>query len=85
MRILLVGGTGLIGSAIHARLKVEGHDCVLLSRHKPEVQNARHIALNIAQARDASAWKPVLVGIDAVMSPGARRFTRLVNAQASDA
>ena len=68
MRILLVGGTGLIGSAIHARLNAEGHDCVLVSRHTSGVQNARHVALDIAQAKDASAWEPVLAGIDAVIN-----------------
>ena len=69
MRILLVGGTGLIGSAIHARLAAGGHECVLLSRHTSAgVPNARHVALDIAQAKDASAWKPVLAGIDAVIN-----------------
>ena len=68
MRILLVGGTGFIGSAIHARLAAEGHECVLVSRHESGVQNARHVALDIAQATDASAWKPVLAGIDAVIN-----------------
>jgi uncharacterized protein YbjT (DUF2867 family) len=68
MRILITGGTGLIGSAIHARLSTEGHDCVLVSRHKTGVQNARHVAMDIAQATDASAWKPVLAGVDAVIN-----------------
>jgi nucleoside-diphosphate-sugar epimerase len=34
MRILLVGGTGLIGSAIRARLSAEGHEYLLVSRHR---------------------------------------------------
>jgi uncharacterized protein YbjT (DUF2867 family) len=68
MRILLVGGTGLIGSAIHARLSDEGHECVLVSRHTSAMQNARHVALDIAQAKNVSAWKPVLTGIDAVIN-----------------
>lgn len=68
MRILLVGGTGLIGSAIHARLSAEGHQCVLVSRGKPELQNAPHIALDIVQATEASLWQPVLAGIDAVIN-----------------
>jgi uncharacterized protein YbjT (DUF2867 family) len=68
MRILLVGGTGLIGSAIRARLAAEGHECISLSRHETGVQNARHVALDIAQATDVSAWKPVVAGIDAVIN-----------------
>jgi len=68
MRILVIGGTGLIGSAIHARLAAEGHECVLVSRHSAGMQGVRHIALDIAQATDASRWKPVLAGVDAVVN-----------------
>lgn len=68
MRILLVGGTGLIGTAIHAKLFAEGHECVLVSRHKPAVQkNARHVSLDVAQTT-IEAWKPHLAGIDAVIN-----------------
>ncbi|MDE5457538.1 NAD(P)H-binding protein, partial [Bradyrhizobium sp. CSA112] len=68
MRILIVGGTGLIGSAIHARLSAEGHHCVLVSRHPTGTPDAHHVALDIAQATDASRWKPVLEGVDAVIN-----------------
>ena len=68
MRILIVGGTGLIGSAIHARLSAEGHDCVLVSRHPGGKQGARHVALDVAVATDAARWTPVLAGVDAVIN-----------------
>ena len=68
MRILIVGGTGLIGSAIHARLSAEGHDCVLVSRHPGGKHGARHIALDIAETTDAARWTPVLAGVDAVIN-----------------
>jgi uncharacterized protein YbjT (DUF2867 family) len=68
MRILILGGTGLIGSAIHARLAAEGHDCVLVSRHPTGASDAHHVALDVARATDASSWKPVLAGIDAVIN-----------------
>src|SRR5215213_7832140 len=68
MRILVIGGTGLIGSAIHARLSAEGHECVLVSRHPTGAPDARHVALDIAGATDVSAWKPVVAGIDAVIN-----------------
>ncbi|KRR08011.1 SDR family oxidoreductase [Bradyrhizobium valentinum] len=68
MRILIIGGTGLIGSAIHARLFAEGHDCVLVSRHPTGTPGVHHVALDIAQATDASRWKPVLEGVDAVIN-----------------
>jgi uncharacterized protein YbjT (DUF2867 family) len=68
MRILIIGGTGLIGSAIHARLSAEGHECVLVSRHPTGMPHARHVALDIARATDASSWKPILAGVDAVIN-----------------
>jgi uncharacterized protein YbjT (DUF2867 family) len=68
MRILIIGGTGLIGSAIHARLSTEGHDCVLVSRHPTGAPDAHHVAIDVAQATDASRWRPVLAGIDAVIN-----------------
>ncbi|WP_375158850.1 SDR family oxidoreductase [Bradyrhizobium sp. RDT46] len=67
MRILLVGGTGLIGSAIRARLTAEGHDCILVSRHAT-ARDRRHINLDLARATDASTWKNHLAGVDAVIN-----------------
>jgi uncharacterized protein YbjT (DUF2867 family) len=68
MRILLVGGTGLIGSAIHARLSAEGHECVLMSRHPTAASDTHHITLDMAQTTDASKWKGILGGVDAVIN-----------------
>jgi uncharacterized protein YbjT (DUF2867 family) len=68
MRILLVGGTGLIGSAISARLSAEGHECVLVSRHPTAVPDTHHIALDLARTTDASRWKGILAGVDAVIN-----------------
>lgn len=68
MRILLVGGTGLIGSAIHAKLSAEGHDCILVSRHPAAARDRRHITLDITQATDPSKWKGLLSGVDAVIN-----------------
>ena len=68
MRILLVGGTGPIGSAIHARLSAEGHDCVLVSRHPTALSDTRHITLDMARTTDASRWKGILAGVNAVIN-----------------
>jgi NAD dependent epimerase/dehydratase family enzyme len=46
MRIRLVGGTGLVRSAIQARLSAEGPECVLVSRHPP-APNTHHITLGV--------------------------------------
>ncbi|MCA1365668.1 SDR family oxidoreductase [Bradyrhizobium sp. IC3069] len=68
MRILLVGATGLIGSAIHARLSAEGHDCILVSRHPATTHDPRHITLDVARTTEASKWKGLLAGVDAVIN-----------------
>ena len=67
MRILLVGGTGLVGSAIYARLSGEGHECVLVSRHPAAAPDAHHITLDVARTT-VSQWKSILVGVDAVIN-----------------
>lgn len=68
MRILLVGGTGLIGSAIHARLSAEGHECVLVSRHPTVAPDTHHVTLDMARTTDPSRWKGILAGVDAVIN-----------------
>lgn len=67
MRILLVGGTGLVGSAIHARLCAEGHECVPVSRHPAAPNGAHHIILDVARTT-TSRWKDILAGVDAVIN-----------------
>jgi uncharacterized protein YbjT (DUF2867 family) len=67
MRILIVGGTGFIGSAILARLSVEGHECVAVSRSATVLRGVRHVPLDLAQATPES-WKPLLRGVDAVIN-----------------
>lgn len=68
MRILIVGGTGFIGSAINARLTVEGHECVSVSRSSTGLQGDHHVPLDLAQTTHAETWKPILKGIDAVVN-----------------
>ena len=68
MRILLVGGTGLIGSAIHARLSAEGHECVVVSRHPTAAPDTHHITLDMTRTTDPSQWKGILAGVDAVIN-----------------
>jgi uncharacterized protein YbjT (DUF2867 family) len=68
MRILLVGGTGLIGSAIRARLSAEGHECLLVSRHPTAMPDPHHITLDMARTTEVSRWKGILAGVDAVIN-----------------
>jgi uncharacterized protein YbjT (DUF2867 family) len=68
MRLLIVGGTGFIGSAIYARLSAEGHECVLVSRSHAGLSDVCHVALDIARTTNTDNWKPILKGIDAVIN-----------------
>jgi uncharacterized protein YbjT (DUF2867 family) len=66
MKVLVVGGTGLIGSAITARLVACGDDVVVASRH-PQKGPLRHVAVDLAWASEAF-WHPHLSGIEAVIN-----------------
>jgi uncharacterized protein YbjT (DUF2867 family) len=68
MRILLIGGTGLVGSAIHARLSAEAHECILVSRHPTAAPDTHHIVLDLARTTDPSRWKDIVAGLDAVIN-----------------
>jgi uncharacterized protein YbjT (DUF2867 family) len=68
MRLLIIGGTGFIGSTILAKLSAEGHECVSISRAPSGLPCARHVALDLAQTTNVDDWKPLLKGIDAVIN-----------------
>jgi nucleoside-diphosphate-sugar epimerase len=55
MRILVIGASGLIGSAVYARLAAEGHEVVGASRHPPNAAlgHVTHVALDMASATAA--------------------------------
>ena len=72
MRILLTGATGLIGSAIAARLKREGYEVIGVTRAEGvatrRVPVDRWVALDMRQAAGEGAWLPHLAGADAVVN-----------------
>jgi uncharacterized protein YbjT (DUF2867 family) len=72
LRILVTGATGLIGSAVVARLIRAGHAVTGLSRsvtsarrHQPE---ADWLSVDIARHVTAERWVPHLQGIEAVVN-----------------
>jgi len=69
LRVLVLGGTGLIGSAVSARLAAEGHEVVRLARSVPAGQRPnRAIAADIAKLTRPEDWVPYLDGTDAVVN-----------------
>ncbi|MGE0747788.1 MAG: NAD(P)H-binding protein [Rhodospirillales bacterium] len=71
MRILLLGATGLIGSAVAARLHGDGHDVVAVVRRRNTVAGSLPaVAVVVADLRQTteSDWVPRLAGIEAVVN-----------------
>ena len=61
MKIAVLGGTGLIGSAIVARLSSRGHSVVTMSRSgAPKV--------DLSEATSPAYWLPHLAGVEAVVN-----------------
>ncbi len=71
MRILVLGATGLIGSAVCARAIAEGHAVVAAIRPGSETRPVgveSVVEIDIAGATDLSDWEPHLDDIDAVVN-----------------
>jgi uncharacterized protein YbjT (DUF2867 family) len=94
VRVLLAGATGLIGSAVLARLVREGHEVVAVARParaRSELGAIRWLDLDIAKAGHAGDWLPHLAGIDAVVNcagvlqDGPRDCTRAVHVEGAAA
>jgi uncharacterized protein YbjT (DUF2867 family) len=69
LRVLLTGASGLIGTAVAARLLTEGHDVVAVARRAgPPRINMRWVALDMRDADDPQRWLPHLAGVDAVVN-----------------
>src|SRR4051794_10211950 len=67
MKVAIVGGTGLIGSAVLARLSSLGHSVVSMSRSAMGV-SANHVAVDISKATSPAYWLPYLEGVEAVVN-----------------
>jgi uncharacterized protein YbjT (DUF2867 family) len=68
LNVLIVGATGLIGSAVAARLLRDGHRLNGISRERPEsAVPMRHHRVDVAKMLTAKSWLPCLEGIDAVV------------------
>jgi uncharacterized protein YbjT (DUF2867 family) len=71
VRILVVGATGFIGSAVAARAIAEGHRLVAAIRPKSATRPAgaeRVVEIDVARATDPAHWEAPLEGVDAVVN-----------------
>ena len=72
MRILVTGATGLIGSAIAARLAREGHEVIGVTRRLDDaarrVPASAWVELDLRDVHDVRDWTSRLTGIDAVVN-----------------
>src|SRR5688500_14817485 len=67
MRIAVIGGTGLIGSAIVADLSSRGYEVVVMSRSARNAGTSG-LTIDISKATSPAFWLPHLVGIEAVVN-----------------
>ena len=67
MKIAVIGGTGLIGSAVVARLSSRGNSIVSISRSAASV-SADGVSVDISEATSPSYWLPYLDGVEAIVN-----------------
>jgi uncharacterized protein YbjT (DUF2867 family) len=66
--IFVIGASGLIGSAVAARLHREGHAIAGLARTGRHGSAIATIAFDVANATTPEDWRPVLSGIEVVIN-----------------
>ncbi len=85
MRVLLTGGTGLIGRKIAQRLKARGDEPILLSRKSDEVRREKSMRdFKVIQGDPAVSgdWQHQVDGVDAVINlAGENIFDKRWNAE----
>ena len=70
MRILVLGATGFIGSAVSACLAAAGHKVIGISRRPPQsgLRTVSYVPFDISRAARPESWEPLLAGIEAVVN-----------------
>jgi uncharacterized protein YbjT (DUF2867 family) len=68
MRILIVGASGFIGSAVAARLADSGHHVATVSRSSSASSHWPHFAIDMARATSPADWSDALKDVDAVVN-----------------
>jgi uncharacterized protein (TIGR01777 family) len=69
MRVIITGGTGLIGRPLAARLASDGHEVIVLSRHPSSVGGIPpNVRVAGWDARTAGGWGPLADGAGAIIN-----------------
>ncbi|MDF3839829.1 SDR family oxidoreductase [Cupriavidus basilensis] len=71
MKVLVAGASGLIGSAVVARLLADGHQVVALARrlaHLPRHPRLHRIGADLSGWTTPAHWQAALRGVDAVLN-----------------
>jgi uncharacterized protein (TIGR01777 family) len=69
MRVIITGGTGLIGQALSANLAADAHDVVILSRAPERATSVLEgVRMERWDASTAEGWMPLVEGADAIVN-----------------
>lgn len=68
MRVIITGGTGLIGSEVAARLGQAGHEVIVLSRNPNKYQFPPGVRGVTWDAKTAQGWGELADGADAIIN-----------------
>ena len=69
MKVIITGGTGLIGQALAADLAADGHEVILLSRSKGAIAGlSPTIRVEKWDGRTAAGWGHLVDGADAIVN-----------------
>jgi uncharacterized protein YbjT (DUF2867 family) len=69
MRVLVTGSSGLIGTAVCARLVADGHSVLRVSRRKPDrADEGETVVIDMANALAPEDWSHALQGVNAVVN-----------------
>lgn len=70
MRVIITGGTGLIGRPLAASLAADGHDVIVLSRNPIEVKSPMPQGVNLHRwdGKTAEGWGDLVNGADAIVN-----------------
>jgi uncharacterized protein YbjT (DUF2867 family) len=70
VRVLVVGASGLIGSAVTARLSADGHSVTAVGRRRSEhgLLDVSFVRMDLSRATEPDHWLRHLTGIEAVVN-----------------